>query len=167
VDTRPDEDRLDLDVLDAVAGLFAELLTLGEQVALNFQVPAFFIKALHMLDGPLAMKELGRRMKCDPSFVTGIADMLEKRGLATRESDPGDRRVKKLVLTAAGTELKQQVEREVLANMPWRSALSRDERTCLLTLIRKMAPPLSTASDDTPCPGEEVTRLLSTTRPAI
>jgi DNA-binding MarR family transcriptional regulator len=166
VDTRLDEERLDLDVLDAVAGLFAELLTRGEQVAQNFQVPAFFIKALHMLDGPLAMKELGRRMKCDPSFVTGIADMLEKRGLATREGDPGDRRVKKLVLTPAGLELKQQVEREVLANMPWRSALSTDERTCLLTLIRKMAPPLSTAGDENPCPGEEVTKLLSTTRPA-
>jgi DNA-binding MarR family transcriptional regulator len=161
VDTRPDEDRLDLDVLDAVAGLFAELLALGEQVAQAFEVPAFFIKALHMLDGPLAMKELGRRMRCDPSFVTGIADMLEKRGLAARESDPGDRRVKKLVLTPSGQELKQQMEQEVLARMPWRSALSADERRCLLTLIRKMAPPISTAGD-VPCPAEEVNRLLST-----
>src|SRR5713101_1667393 len=161
VDGLLDEDRLDLDVLDAVAGLFAELIALGEQVAQDFEVPAFFIKALHMLDGPLAMKDLGRRMRCDPSFVTGIADMLEKRGLAIRESDPGDRRVKRLVLTPAGAELKQQVEQEVLAQMPWRSALSADERGCLLTLIRKMAPPLSAAADDVPCPGEEVTALLS------
>jgi DNA-binding MarR family transcriptional regulator len=145
VDTRPDEDQLDLDVLDAVAGLIAELLARGERVAQTFGVPAFFIKALHMLDGPLAMKDLGQRMHCDPSFVTGIADMLEKRGLAVRESDPGDRRVKKLVLTPAGEELKQQVERAVLARMPWRTALSTDERHCLLSLIRKMAPPLSTS----------------------
>jgi len=61
VDGRLDEDRLDLDVLDAVAGLFAELIALGEQVAQDFEVPAFFMKALHMIDGPLAMKELGRR----------------------------------------------------------------------------------------------------------
>src|SRR6202049_1747428 len=98
VDGRLNEDRLDLDALDAIAGLCAELIVLGEQVAQDFEVPAFFMKALHMIDGPLAMKELGRRMRCDPSFITGIADMLEKRGLATRESDPGDRRVKRLPL---------------------------------------------------------------------
>jgi DNA-binding MarR family transcriptional regulator len=166
VDGRLDEDRLDLDVLDAVAGLFAELIALGEQVAQDFEVPTFFMKAMHMIDGPLAMKELGRRMRCDPSFITGIADMLEKRGLATRESDPGDRRVKRLVLTPAGAELKQRMEQEILARAPWRSALSPDERSCLLTLIRKMAPPMSLASDDTPCPGEGVSRLLSTVRPA-
>jgi DNA-binding MarR family transcriptional regulator len=166
VDSLANEDRLDLDVLDAVAGLFGEILARGEQVAQDFGVPPFFIKALHLLDGPLAMKELGRRMRCDPSFVTGIADMLEKRGLATRESDPADRRVKKLVLTPAGAELKEQVERGVLAQMPWRSALSPDERSCLLMLIRKMVPPLSTAGADAKCPAEEVTRLFSTARPA-
>ena len=164
MDTQSDEDRLDLDVLDAVAGLIAELLARGERVAQTFQVPAFFIKALHMLDGPLAMKDLGRRMHCDPSFVTGIADMLEKRGLAVRESDPGDRRVKRLVLTPAGEELKLQVEQAVLARMPWRTALSTDERSCLLTLIRKMAPPLSTAGD-TPYREEEVAKLLGTATP--
>jgi len=161
VDTRSDEDRLDLDVLDAVGGLIAELLALGERVAQTFDAPAFFIKAVHMLDGPLAMKELGRRMHCDPSFVTGIADMLEKRGLAARESDPGDRRVKRLVLTPAGQELKQRMEQEVLARAPWRSALNTDERRCLLTLIRKMVPPGRTAGG-TPYSEEEVSGLLGT-----
>ena len=81
-----------------------------------------------MLDSPLAMKDLGRRLHCDPSFVTGIADTLEQRGLAARESDPGDRRVKRLVLTPAGKELKQRLEDEILARRPggrrsaWRSA---------------------------------------------
>ncbi len=159
--TRADEEQLDLDVLDAVAGLIAELLARGERVAETFGIPKFFIKALHLLDGPLAMKDLGRRMHCDPSFVTGIADMLEKRGLAARESDPGDRRVKKLVLTPAGQELKQQVEQAVLEHMPWRTALSTDERHCLLALIRKMAPPLST-SEDTTYPEEEMSKFLGT-----
>ncbi len=161
MDIQPDENRLDLDLLDALAGLIAELLARGERVAQTFEVPSFFIKALHMLDGPLAMKDLGRRMHCDPSFVTGIADMLEKRGLAVRESDPGDRRVKRLVLTPAGQELKRQVEQAVLAHMPWRTALSTDERSCLLTLIQKMAPPLCTA-EDTPYREEEVAKLLGT-----
>ena len=101
---RTDESQLDLDLLDALGGLIARLLAEGERLAKDFGVPAFFIKALHLIDGPLAMKELGQRMHCDPSFVTSIADMLEKRGLAVRESDPADRRVKRLVLTSAGLE---------------------------------------------------------------
>ncbi len=151
---RPDEDQLDLDVLDAVAGLFTKLIAAGEQVAKEFAVPPFFTKALHLIDGPLAMKELGRRMHCDPSFVTGIADMLEKRGLAVREPDPADRRVKRLVLTAAGLELKHLVEQGFLARAPWRQALSPDERASLIGLMHKMAPPRVA---DAACGAEEVT----------
>src|ERR1700731_3150462 len=88
----PAEDQLDLDLVDAVAGLITRVIAEGEQVAREFAVPPFFMKALHLIDGPLAMKELGQRMHCDPSFVTGIADMLEERGLAVRDPDPPDRR---------------------------------------------------------------------------
>jgi DNA-binding MarR family transcriptional regulator len=154
------EDQLDLDFLDALAGLFARLVAEGEQLAKDFAVPAFFLKALHLIDGPLAMKELGQRMHCDPSFVTGIADMLEKRGLAVRESDPGDRRVKRLVLTGAGLEMKHRVEQEMLARLPWRQELSQDERVMLIKLLNKLAPPLSVAEAN--CAVEEVTGLLAT-----
>ena len=86
----------------------------------------------------MAMKELGKRMHCDPSFVTLVADMLEKRGLARREPHPADRRVKNLVLTSDGEALKQQVEAEITARMPWNRALNDSERAQLLALIRKM-----------------------------
>jgi DNA-binding MarR family transcriptional regulator len=159
VDTRSDDDRLDLEVLDAVAGLFARLIAEGEEMARAFGVPAFVIKALHMIDAPLAMKELGSRMRCDPSFITGIADTLEQHGLAARESDPGDRRVKRLVLTPAGVELKRKMERQMAARVPWRAALTRDERTDLLGLLHKMTPPLSVS--EAPCPAEEVSEFLA------
>jgi DNA-binding MarR family transcriptional regulator len=156
---RSTEDQLDLDVLDAVAGLFTRLIAEGEQVAKEFAVPPFFMKALHLIDGPLAMKELGQRMHCDPSFVTGIADMLEKRGLAVRESDPADRRVKRLVLTSAGLEMKDLVEQEILARAPWRRALTVEERGSLVELMHKMAPPRATDADG---PAEEMTVFPST-----
>jgi DNA-binding MarR family transcriptional regulator len=152
-------DQLDLELIDAFAGLFARVVAEGEQLAKEFAVPPFFTKALHLIDGPLAMKELGQRMHCDPSFVTGIADMLEERGLAAREPDPADRRVKRLVLTDAGREMKHRVEQEFLARSPWRQALTLDERATLVTLIRKMAPP-GLASN--PC-REEVTGFPPTT----
>jgi DNA-binding MarR family transcriptional regulator len=163
VGTRTDEDLLDLEILDGVAGLFARLVTEGEAAAKNFGLPAFVIKALHMLDAPLAMKDLGRLMHCDPSFITGIADTLERHGLAARESDPGDRRVKRLVLTPAGAELKARLEDEILARSPWRLVLSRDERASLLALVHKMSQPLSATKLG--CPGEEVSEFLATAAP--
>ncbi len=43
---RSDESQLDLDLLDALAGLISKLLAEGEGLAKDFGVPAFFIKAL-------------------------------------------------------------------------------------------------------------------------
>jgi len=158
VRTRSDEDLLDLEILDAVAGLFGRLVAEGEALAKSLGIPVFVIKALHMLDNPLAMKELGQRMHCDPSFITSIADTLEKHGLAVREPDPADRRVKRLVLTAAGADLKARLEDEVLSRTPWRQCLTREQRTSLLALIHTMSPPLS--ATEAGCPGEEVSKLL-------
>jgi DNA-binding MarR family transcriptional regulator len=164
VGTRSEEDLLDLEILDAVAGLFAGLVAKGDELAKSLGIPPFVMKALHMLDTPLAMKDLGRRMHCDPSFITSIADTLERHGLAARESDPGDRRVKRLVLTPAGADLKRQLEDEILARTPWRCELSPDERVSLLGLFHKMSPPLS-ATEGADCPAEEVTEFLATAAP--
>ena len=159
--TEENQRDVDLDLLDALGGLIARLLAEGERLAKDCGVPTFFIKALHLIDGPLAMKELGQRMHCDPSFVTSIADKMEKRGLAVRESDPADRRVKRLVLTSAGLDMKHQVEQAMLERSPWRQALTPDERATLVSLIHKMAPPLS-ATNPAGCPVEEVTNFLGT-----
>ncbi len=166
VGTRSEEDLLDLEILDRVAGMFARLLAEGEGLAKAFGIPTFVIKALHMLDTPLAMKDLGRRMHCDPSFITSIADTLERRGLAARESDPADRRVKRLVLTPAGAELKRRLEDEILARTPWRRKLSPDERTSLLALLRTMSPLLS-ATEVAGWPSEEVSNFLETAAPLV
>ena len=53
---RSAEDQLDLDFLDALAGLFARLVAEGEQLAKDFAVPSFFLKALHLIDSPLASR---------------------------------------------------------------------------------------------------------------
>ena len=155
-------DGVDTDILEGMAELVALMLGRAEEIARQYGVPTFFLKALHRLDCPMAMKELGQRMHCDPSFVTGIADMLEKRGLAVREPDPADRRVKRLVLTDAGREMKHRIEQGFVARAPWRQALTVDERRTLLSLLRKMAP---AGLGDNPCRGgEEMTDFPSSHR---
>ena len=142
---QPHGDQVEDEILDAVAELIGRIMALGENIAQRLSVPGPFLKALHMLECPMAMKDLGKKMHCDPSFVTVIADMLEKRGLARREAHAGDRRIKNIVLTGEGLDLKHRIEHEMAVRMPWSSALTRDERVELLRLIRKMlrddAPP--------------------------
>jgi DNA-binding MarR family transcriptional regulator len=84
------------------------------------------------------MKDLGQRLRCDPSFVTAIADALEQRGLAKREPNPADRRIKNLALTDRGLEIKAAMEQETLGLMPWTKALDREEREQFLEFVRKM-----------------------------
>jgi DNA-binding MarR family transcriptional regulator len=77
-------------------------------------------------------------MSCDPSFVTAIADSLEKHGLARREPSQRDRRSKNIVLTTEGKAVRDRLLRELMARAPWCTALDTGERRCLLGLMRKM-----------------------------
>jgi MarR family transcriptional regulator, organic hydroperoxide resistance regulator len=156
----------DWEVADGFFELIGNIVGQAEQVAQRLAVPAPFIKALHILECPMAMKELGKRMHCDPSFVTLVADMLEKRGLARREPHSADRRIKNLVLTEDGVALKQRVEEEVKSRMPWNLALDETERAQLLALIRKMLSAYKTGpggtEDETDVHGRLTELLVST-----
>jgi DNA-binding MarR family transcriptional regulator len=151
-------DQLDSEILEAMGELIAALIARSEQIAQRFGVPAFCLKALHVLESSMAMRDLGKYMHCDPSFVTAIADLLEKRGLARREASTADRRIKNLVLTQAGVGLRGKIEREFMAHMPWRN-LDEQERVCLLSLVRKMI------AAESPAPGTTTSTPTSTTTP--
>jgi MarR family transcriptional regulator, organic hydroperoxide resistance regulator len=148
MDGQPRSQQLDSEILDAIGELSASLLASSEKLARRLGVPSFCLKAMHVLRKPMAMRDLGKLLHCDPSFVTTIADMLEKHGLARREPSTADRRIKNLVLTQAGARLREQVNREFLAHVPWRD-FTDDERACLLTLIRKMIRAEQGSGDDT------------------
>jgi MarR family transcriptional regulator, organic hydroperoxide resistance regulator len=147
-------DQLNAEIQECVIELTARVFGHAERLAQRLAVPTICMKALTTLDKPMAMKELGKRMHCDPSFVTSVADMLEKRGLARREAHPDDRRIKNLVLTGTGSKLKRRLEAELSARMPWSCGLTDDEREQLLALIRKMLRADAQATDSEPgtCP---------------
>jgi DNA-binding MarR family transcriptional regulator len=141
----PGGDKLDQEIFDAMTEFIAQLMQRGERLAERFDVPVSCMKAIRRLDAAVTMKDLGLRLHCDPSFVTMIADALEQRGLAKREPNPADRRIKNLVLTPRGHEVKATLEEETLEQMPWNRALSPDEREVFLSLIRKMNGALASA----------------------
>ncbi len=66
---------------------------------------------------PQSMGELAETFRCDPSYVTSLVDGLESTGLAERRPHPGDRRVKDVVLTAAGEHRRDEAEK-ILSQPP-------------------------------------------------
>jgi DNA-binding MarR family transcriptional regulator len=135
---QPDLSQLNADIGDAFSEFFGRIIEDFETVARRYSLPAFAVKAVHMLAAPVPMKELGRRFHCDPSFITAIADLLDRHGLARREPDARDRRIKHLKLTAKGLEFRERIEHEVFTEMPWNYGLDTSERQMLLALLRKM-----------------------------
>jgi MarR family transcriptional regulator, organic hydroperoxide resistance regulator len=146
----PDGNKVDQDIADALTEFFTKVIERSEALAEQHGLPPFAMKAIHRLDGSVTMKELAARMHVDPSFVTMIADTLEKRGLARREPNATDRRLKNLVLTPEGIELKTRLERALLGEMPWCRALDANEKASYLSMTRKMNVVLAEGSTGQP-----------------
>jgi MarR family transcriptional regulator, organic hydroperoxide resistance regulator len=127
--------------MDALGELFGHMRAHFERVVQPFDLPGPCAKALRLIDGSISMKELGARIHCDASFITAIADTLEQRGLAVREIDPDDRRIKRLVLTPEGIELRSRLAHELFHDVPGIRQLDAPERESLLALLHKMVAP--------------------------
>ncbi|MGH9279884.1 MAG: MarR family winged helix-turn-helix transcriptional regulator, partial [Acidimicrobiales bacterium] len=82
-----------------------------QQVCRSIGIPPSMIKSLTHLseDNPQAMRDLADSWGCDASYVTALIDDLEERGFAERRPHPTDRRVKTVVLTPKGAEVRDMV----------------------------------------------------------
>jgi DNA-binding MarR family transcriptional regulator len=129
------------DPLAEARRLASLLVRAGEQVKADFaitvapfELPLTTARALLLLDEPAPMRSLAEGMACDQSYITLIADDLEKRGLVTRE--PGvDRRVKVLTLTKTGAVTRAKLSRAVAQRSPIMARLDADDRATLDRLL--------------------------------
>jgi DNA-binding MarR family transcriptional regulator len=154
---RSREDELNLDIMDALSQLIKRASGLGQGIAQKFGLSVSDLVGLHKLEEPLTMKELGQRLHCDPSFVTMIANGLEKHGFARRETSERDRRIKNIVLTSEGTEMKERLESEMARRAPWAYALDVGERECLLGILNKLVAAFDAAGSMPGCPEQNET----------
>jgi DNA-binding MarR family transcriptional regulator len=85
------------------------------QAAAEFELHPAQAGALLQLDEQSGspMHELAAHLACDNSNVTGIVDRLEARGLAIRRSSELDRRVKYIVPTALGLEVRDAMRARI------------------------------------------------------
>jgi DNA-binding MarR family transcriptional regulator len=89
-------------------------------------------------DQPLPMGQLAETLACHASNVTGLVDRLESRGLVRRRPSAGDRRVKALVLTPMGAQLRAALVDRMMAPPPALRRLSPREQRALVRILRRL-----------------------------
>ena len=124
-------------------GLIAELFTSQRTrflaIASEFDLAPAQLGALKALDpeNPIPMRDLALALACDNSNVTGIVDRLENRGLVERSPSASDRRVKMLVVTPEGAELRARVKQRMEEPPEPIKRLSEAEQAHLRDLLAK------------------------------
>lgn len=90
-------------------------------------------------DGGIRQKELGEKLRVNPSSVSELTDRLCEKGFIVRREDPEDKRATLLLLTEAGREraLQFKEERKKALEEGFKN-LTEDEKEQLLALLKKL-----------------------------
>ena len=86
---------------------------------------------------PLPMNDLAGALNCDASNVTGLVDRLEQRGLVERRPGASDRRVKELLLTAEGVDVRTRVLDRMWEPPEAITGLSARDQRALRDILRR------------------------------
>ncbi|GIJ43452.1 hypothetical protein Val02_03380 [Virgisporangium aliadipatigenens] len=112
----------------------------------GYGLPAHLARVLVLLAEPAPMRDLAVQLACDRSYITSLADQLERRGLLTRV--PGaDRRVKLLALTDEGVALRDKISGAVAERNLVMRRLTDEERRTLGPLLERLRGDGSAACD--------------------
>src|SRR5207253_2137836 len=106
----------------------------------EFDLSPIQCHVLHLIEPgrPVAMGRLAETLSCDASNVTGLVDRLESRGLVQRRASAGDRRVKVLHLTPAGSRIRARLLRRVTDRSLPLARLSADEQRTLVKILESL-----------------------------
>jgi DNA-binding MarR family transcriptional regulator len=85
------------------------------------------------------MHEIAAHLACDSSNVTGIVDRLEARGLVSRRAGERDRRVKYIVPTPLGLEVRDALRARMARAPAAIERLSAKEQRLLRDLLERAA----------------------------
>ncbi|WP_189714568.1 MarR family winged helix-turn-helix transcriptional regulator [Streptomyces chryseus] len=135
----PRTDPLTLEVVELIGEVVSRYHAEYDEAAAQHALTGAQARVLGLLSVEATpMRRIARRLKCEPSNITGIVDRLEARGLVERRPDPADRRVK----LAAATEEGRRTAAKLRASLDFAreplGELSEDERTALRDLLKRM-----------------------------
>src|SRR5262245_56566497 len=87
------------------------------------------------------MSALATEWECDASNATWVVDRLERAGLAERRAQPGDRRVKAVVLTARGLKVRTSLMADFHTPPAELGQLDRSELEALFNVLQRLGHP--------------------------
>jgi DNA-binding MarR family transcriptional regulator len=119
-------------------GVVRRLRHHAAEAAAEFDLSFLQARALFRLEQPTATGTLAEQLGLDRSNVTSVVDRLEDRGLVTRQTHPGDRRVKLLVLTDAGRATRAAIDERIFETVTLFEALSEEDQRALAGLLSKL-----------------------------
>ncbi len=122
-----------------MARLFWELRPRMLKVASEFGLTPPQLFALRQLDPdqPVPMRALAQALQCDSSNVTGLVDGLAAQGLVERREAEHDRRLRMLVVTERGAEVRERLF-EAMQEVPEPiAALSAEDQRALRDILRR------------------------------
>ena len=127
------------DAWSLMGQLFWQMRPRMVRVAGEFGLSPPQLFALKTLDpgNPVPMSTLASALHCDNSNVTGLVDGLESQGLVERRPGEHDRRVRMLVVTERGAEVRNRLA-EVMQEVPAElAALDPDDQKALRDILRR------------------------------
>ncbi|HVF77341.1 MAG TPA: MarR family transcriptional regulator [Solirubrobacteraceae bacterium] len=119
--------------------LFWQLRPRMVRVAGEFGLSPPQLFALKTLDpdNPVPMSTLASALHCDNSNVTGLVDGLEAQGLVERRLGEHDRRVRMLVVTERGAEVRARLAAVMQEVPPELATLSAADQKALRDILRR------------------------------
>ena len=106
---------------------------------LTMQQNRVLIQLAHAPENTLSLKALEERFGAAQSTVAGLVSRLEKKGLVEARSDPADKRIKLVRLTAEGLALHAQSHQKIVESEERLTRLlSEEEKAALLASLRKV-----------------------------
>lgn len=119
--------------------LFWQLRPRLVRVAGEFGLSPPQLFALRTLEpgNPVPMSALASALHCDNSNVTGLVDGLEAQGLVVRRPAEHDRRLRMLVVTQRGAEVRDRLFEVVHEVPPELAALDAADQRVLRDILRR------------------------------
>ena len=110
-----------------------------QMLNLTMQQNRVLIQLAHAPENTLSLKALEERFGAAQSTVAGLVSRLEKKGLVEARSDPADKRIKLVRLTAEGLALPAQSHQKIVESEERLTRLlSEEEKATLLASLRKV-----------------------------
>jgi DNA-binding MarR family transcriptional regulator len=132
------ESHLTQEVLQLLVTMGGRLKQRFATRAAEFDLSMSEAKVLMALDPDeaLPMRALARKLDYDASNLTGIVDGLEERGAVERRVDESDRRVKAVVLTDRGLQIREALSLRLAEDAGPVGALNHEQLEELRSLLQ-------------------------------